>query len=446
MLEKVDPQIALEISKELNRQEEEINLIASENYTPEAVLEAMSSVLTNKYAEGYPGKRYYGGCQIVDNVENLAIERCKKIFGDYSKASHLEIENKQTKSKQATPDMHINVQAHSGSQANMAAYFAVLNPGNTLMGMSLSEGGHLTHGHPVNFSGKLFNVVRYGVNRETETLDFDEIEKLAREHKPKLIVVGASAYSRTIDFERFSKIAKSVDALLMADIAHIAGLIAADLHPNPFPHADIVTSTTHKTLRGPRGGLIMCKQELAEKIDKSVMPGMQGGPFMHIIAAKAVAFKLALEPEFKEYQKQVIKNEKIMSETLKDLGYRIVSGGTDNHLFLVDVRAKNLTGVEAESILAKAGIYVNRNTIPFDTEKPWITSGIRIGTPAITTRGLKEEDCILIAQWIDEALKNKSDEKKLNNIKNEVRALCARNRIYSKEYNLSDVVERQFIL
>jgi glycine hydroxymethyltransferase len=422
MLKKIDPQIATELSKELYRQEEELNLIASENYASEAVLEATASILTNKYAEGYPGKRYYGGCQIADNVENLAIERCKKIFGAE----------------------HVNVQAHSGSQANMAAYFAVLNPGDSIMGMSLSEGGHLTHGHPVNFSGKLFNIIKYGVNKEAETLDYKEIEKLAKEHKPKLIVVGASAYSRTIDFEKFGKIAKSINALLMADIAHIAGLIATGLHPNPFPHADIVTSTTHKTLRGPRGGLIMCKKELAEKIDKSVMPGIQGGPFMHIIAAKAVAFKLALEPEFKEYQEQVIKNAKSMSEELKKLGYKIISGGTDNHLFLVDVKQKELTGVEAESALAKVGIYVNRNTIPFDSEKPWITSGIRIGTPAITTRGLKEDDAILIAHWIDEALKNKNDETKLSKIKSEVRALCLKHKIYSSNYNLSDVAQRQF--
>ena len=424
MLRNIDPEISIELSKELLRQENELNLIASENYAPIAVLEATSSILTNKYAEGYPGTRYYGGCQIADNVENLARERCKMLFGVD----------------------HVNVQAHSGSQANMAAYFAVLNPGDTIMGMSLSEGGHLTHGHPVNFSGKFYNVVRYGVNKETETVDFNQIEELANQHKPKLIVVGASAYPRTLDFEKFSKIAKSIGAYLMTDIAHIAGLIAAGLHPSPKDCADIITSTTHKTLRGPRGGLIMCKKDLAEKIDKAVMPGIQGGPFMHIIAAKAVAFKLALQPEFKDYQLQILKNAKKMASVLADLGYKIVSGGTDTHLFLVDLRSKNLTGIEVESILSKVGIYVNRNTVPYDTQKPWITSGIRIGTPAITTRGLKEEDCEIIAQWIDEAIKNRDNQEKLNLIKAEVYALCSRNSIYGNSFNVNNVSERQFIL
>jgi len=424
MLRNIDPEISTELSKELLRQENELNLIASENYASPAVLEATSSILTNKYAEGYPGTRYYGGCQIADNVENLARERCKMLFGVD----------------------HANVQSHSGSQANMAAYFAVLDPGDTIMGMNLSEGGHLTHGHPVNFSGKFYNVVRYGVNKETETVDFNQIEELANQHKPKLIVVGASAYPRTLDFKKFSEIAKSVGAYLMTDIAHIAGLIAAGLHPSSKDYADIITSTTHKTLRGPRGGLIMCKKELAEKIDKAVMPGIQGGPFMHIIAAKAVAFKLALKPEFKDYQLQVLKNAKKMASSLSNLGYRIVSGGTDTHLFLVDLRSKNLAGIEVESILAKVGIYVNRNTVPYDTQKPWITSGIRIGTPAITTRGLKEEDCEIIAQWIDEAIKDRDNQEKLNLIKAEVYALCARNSIYGNSFNVNNVSERQFIL
>lgn len=410
MLKNKDPKIFEIIKKEYHRQESDINLIASENYTDISVLEAAGSVMTNKYAEGYPGKRYYGGCQFVDEAELLAIERCKKLF-------HAE---------------HVNVQPHSGSQANMAGYFSILNPGDKIMGMRLSEGGHLTHGHPVNFSGKFYDIIPYGVNKETEQIDFDEIEKLANEHKPKLIVVGASAYPREINFKKFSEIAKSIGAYLLTDIAHIAGLVATGLHQSPVGYADLITSTTHKTLRGPRGGLIMSTKELGEKIDKSVMPGIQGGPFMNVVAAKAVAFELALQKDFVSYQKQVVKNTKAMAEKFKQLGYRLVSGGTDNHLILIDLRNKNIKGDEAEHVLSKVGIYVNRNTIPFDTEKPWIGSGIRIGTPAITTRGLKEADVELVTQWIDEALQNKNDNQKLEKIKKEVLALCNQNPIYKK--------------
>lgn len=407
-LKLVDPEIFEVIKNETNRQENEINLIASENYVDKAVLEVTGSILTNKYAEGYPGKRYYSGCQFVDQAELLAIERCKSIF----KAEH------------------VNVQAHSGSQANMAVYFAILQPGDTIMGMRLSEGGHLTHGHNVSFSGKLFKSVSYGVNPSTEQLDYDEIQKLAQEHRPKIIICGASAYSKIIDFERFSKIAKSVGAYLMADIAHIAGLIATELHPSPINHADFVTSTTHKTLRGPRGGLVMCKKEFGSILDKAIMPGMQGGPFMHVIAAKAVAFKLAQSPDFFDYQKQIIKNSKKMCSILQNLGYRIVSGGTDNHLFIIDLRSKGLNGKIAEEILHNTGIYVNRNTIPFDPEKPAITSGIRIGTPAITTRGMQEEQAELIAHLINETLENRNDQKKLETIKQKVNNLCKQFPIY----------------
>lgn len=397
-----DQEIFNIIKKEQSRQDNEINLIASENYVEKSVLEATGSILTNKYAEGYPSKRYYGGCQFVDEAETLAIERCKQLFG---------VE-------------HANVQAHSGSQANMAVYFSILQPGDTILGMKLSEGGHLTHGHSVSFSGRLYKSISYGVNRETEELDYNEIERLALEHKPKLIIAGASAYSRYIDFEKFEKIAKKVGAYFMADIAHIAGLIATGLHQNPAKYADFITSTTHKTLRGPRGGLIMAKKDLGLNIDKSIMPGMQGGPFMNVIAAKAVAFKLALQPEFKEYQKQVLSNAKTMVNTFKALGYRIVSGGTDNHLFLIDLRSKNITGRMAQEILSTAGIYLNMNTIPFDPEKPSITSGIRIGTPAVTTRGMGNSQMEQIVHLIDEALKNKDDAKKLENIKKKGYELC----------------------
>ena len=406
MLAQIDPQIAKLIAKEEHRQNNSINLIASENYTSEAVRQASGSVLTDKYAEGYAGKRYYGGCQFVDQVEELAILRCKQLFNAE----------------------HVNVQPHSGSQANMAAYFGLLNLGDTIMGMRLSEGGHLTHGHNVSFSGKLYHIVSYGVNPQTEQLDYDEILQIAQTHKPKLIVCGASAYSRTIDFAKFGEIAKSVGAYLMADIAHIAGLVATGLHPNPFPHADVVTSTTHKTLRGPRGGLIMCKAELADKIDKAVMPGIQGGPFMQQIAAKAVAFNEALRPDFKIYQQQILDNTQTLAQEFEKLGYRVVAGGTDNHLFMLDLRPKNITGVACEKLLQSVDIYLNRNTIPFDPEKPWITSGIRLGTPALTTKGFKPNDMRVIANLIDQTISNRENQTVLAQIKHTVQILCAKTR------------------
>jgi len=379
-----DTQIWKLINDEKQREQDSINLIASENIAPQEILDAVGSVLMNKYAEGYPGRRYYSGCQFVDKIEEIAIERARKLFGAE----------------------HANVQVHAGSQANMAVYFAILKPGDTVLGMQLSSGGHLTHGHPINFSGALYNFVSYSVNKETEMIDYDEVEKIALEHKPKLIIAGASAYSRTIDFEKFSQIAKKIGAYLMTDIAHIAGLIAVGLHQSPVPYADFVTSTTHKTMRGPRGAFILCKKEYAQLIDKSVMPGMQGGPFMNNIAAKAIMFKGAMEPEFKTYQEQVIKNAHAMADEFKKLGYRIVAGGTDNHLFLLDLRSKNITGKDAELILAKNSIYVNRNTIPFDPQKPFITSGIRIGTPFITSQGKNEEDARSIARKVNDILSN----------------------------------------
>lgn len=391
------------ITREKQRQEETINLIASENYVSDAVMAATGSVLTNKYAEGYPGKRYYPGCTFIDEVENLAIERCKTLFKAY----------------------HANVQAHSGSQANMAVYFSLLQPGDTILGMSLAAGGHLTHGHGVNFSGSLFASIQYTVNRETECLDYDEIEKLAHTHKPKLIVCGASAYSRTIDFQRLSAIAKNSGAYLLADIAHIAGLVAAELHPSPIDCADFVTSTTHKTLRGPRGGLIMSTSEHALKIDRAIMPGMQGGPLMNTIAAKAVAFHEALQPSFIAYQEQIVMNARALCREMQSLGYRIVAGGTDNHLFVVDLTTKNITGLQADQALEKAGINVTRSCIPFDTQKPWITSGIRIGSPAVTTRGMKENDMITIAHLIDDAITHHDNDAVLAAIKVKVRNMCA---------------------
>lgn len=407
-LSQIDPHIAEIIKHEAQRQEQELNLIASENYTPPAVMAAASSVLTNKYAEGYPGKRYYGGCEYVDQAEILAIERSKQLF----KAEHS------------------NVQPHAGSQANMAAYFALLNPGDTLMGMSLAMGGHLTHGHTVNFSGKIYKTIQYSVNKETELLDFNEIEKLAHEHKPKLIVAGASAYSRTIDFKKFSEIAKSVGSYFMADIAHIAGLVATGLHQSPVPYADCVTSTTHKTLRGTRGGFILSTKEHAEAIDRAIMPGIQGGPFMHIIAAKAVGFGLNLQPDFKQYQQQIILNAQKLVDILSTYGYRIVTGGTDNHLFVIDLRNKNITGRAAEVALEKAGISISRSCIPFDPEKPWITSGIRLGTPAVTTRGMREAEMETIATLVHEAILHANDDNKLRAIKEESRELCQRFPIY----------------
>ena len=402
-LSKVDPTIAEAIRNETERQAEGLELIASENFVSDAVLEALGSVFTNKYAEGYPGRRYYGGCQFVDVVEQLAIDRAKQIFGAD----------------------HANVQPHSGTQANITAYMSVMKPGDTLMGMELSQGGHLSHGHPLNFSGLYFKVVSYGVDRETERIDFDQVEKVAREHRPKVIMTGASAYSRIIDFERFSRIAQEVGAVLMADIAHIAGLIAAGLHPSPIPHAEIVTTTTHKTLRGPRGGMILCKESQAKNIDKVLFPGNQGGPLVHVIAAKAVSFLEALQPEFKTYQKNIIENAKVLAETLVGEGLRIVTGGTDNHLFLLDLTPVNLTGKEAEKILGEVDITVNKNTIPFDSKSPMVASGIRIGTPALTTRKMGGNEMKQIGRLIADALKNKDNDTRKSEIRKQVKSLCS---------------------
>ncbi|NLY53942.1 MAG: serine hydroxymethyltransferase [Firmicutes bacterium] len=398
----VDPEIQAVIDQELTRQQNNLELIASENFVSKAVLEAAGSVLTNKYAEGYPGRRYYGGCEVVDIAENLARERACKLFGAD----------------------HANVQPHAGAMANMAVYFTVLNPGDTILGMNLSMGGHLTHGSPVNFSGILYNIVPYGVDKETGLIDYDEVQRLAEEHTPKLIVAGASAYPRTIDFAKFREIADSVGALLMVDMAHIAGLVATGLHPNPVPHAHFVTTTTHKTLRGPRGGMILCQKKYAKAIDKSVFPGMQGGPLMHIIAAKAVAFKEALSDEFKTYQEQVVKNAKALAEGLLARGFDLVSGGTDNHLLLVDLRSKNLTGKDAEKVLDSVRITVNKNTIPYDPESPFVTSGIRIGTPAMTSRGLTEEAMGTVANLIADALENPNDKVVLAKVRKGVAEIC----------------------
>lgn len=403
---KTDPEVFEAMQNELNRQETHIELIASENFVTPAVMRAMGSHLTNKYAEGYPGKRYYGGCEFVDVVEDLARERAKKIFGAD----------------------HVNVQPHSGVQANIAVYFAMLNPGDTILGMNLSHGGHLTHGSPVNISGKYFNIVPYGVSEKDEQIDYDELERLAKEHKPNMIVAGASAYPRTIDFERFSKIAKSVGAYLMVDMAHIAGLVAAGLHPNPVPYADFVTTTTHKTLRGPRGGMILCKEEHAKAVDKAIFPGTQGGPLMHVIAAKAVCFKEAMSDEFKEYQKQIVKNAAVLSAELINEGVRIVSGGTDNHLMLVDVGAAGKTGKEVEALLDQANITANKNTIPFEKLSPFVTSGIRLGTPAVTTRKMKEEQMKVIASCIARVIKE--GENAVPEVKKTVLELCERFPLY----------------
>lgn len=405
-LSKVDLEIEGLIKKELKREQESIELIASENFTSEAVMEAMGSFLTNKYAEGYPKKRYYGGCYVVDEVEDIARERAKKLFGAE----------------------HANVQPHAGSQANMAVYLTVLNVGDVVLGMDLSNGGHLTHGSPVNFSGKLYNFVSYGVDKETEEINYDDVRKLAIKHKPKLIVAGASAYSRVIDFKKFREIADEVGAYLMVDMAHIAGLVAAGIHPSPVPYADFVTTTTHKTLRGPRGGLILCKEKFAKELDKNIFPGMQGGPLMHIIAAKAVCFKEALEPEFKEYMQQVVNNAKELSEALKGYGFKIVSNGTDNHLLLVDLNNKNVTGKEVEILLDSVGVTLNKNTVPNETRSPFVTSGVRIGTPAVTTRGFKEEDMKEIATIINDAIENR--EGNLEEVKNRVKKLCNKYPLY----------------
>lgn len=407
-LKDVDPEIYKAIEDEKRREKECLELIASENFVSDAVMEAQRSVMTNKYAEGYPGKRYYGGCQFVDVAESLAIERAKKLFGCE----------------------HVNVQPHSGTQANMAVYFACLDIGDTMLSMKLSHGGHLSHGSPVSFSGKYFNIILYGVDKETETIDYDQVLKIARDCKPKLIICGASAYPRIIDFKKFREIADEVGAYLLADIAHIAGLVAAKLHPDPLPYCDFVTTTTHKTLRGPRSGMIMCKEKHAKMIDKMVFPGIQGGPFMHTIAAKAVCFAQALKSDFKEYQKQIIKNAQALAAELKKEGLRLVSGGTDNHLMLIDLTDKNITGKEAEEVLGKAGIVVNKNTIPFEKRSPFITSGLRIGTPAVTTRGMKEEEMKRIAKWIGEILKDIQNEKTIAQVKEEVKELCDRFPLY----------------
>ena len=410
-LKTVDPEIQKAIDQELSRQREKLEMIASENIVSTAVMQAQGSILTNKYAEGYPGKRYYGGCEYVDIVEQLAIDRAKKLFGaEYA-----------------------NVQPHSGAQANTAVYFALLEPGDTILGMNLTDGGHLTHGSPVNISGKYFKIIPYGVDKETERIDYDELERLAKEHQPKLIVGGASAYSRVIDFERMAQIAKSVGAYLMIDMAHIAGLVAAGLHPSPVPYADVVTTTTHKTLRGPRGGLILCRDaEFGKQFNKAIFPGIQGGPLMHVVAAKAVAFKEALSDEFKVYQQQVLDNAKALADELVKKGFRIVSGGTDNHLMLVDLRSKNITGKEAQFLLDEIGITANRNTIPFEPLSPFVTSGIRLGTPALTTRGLKEEDIREVADIIADVIENREDSAVIEAAKAKVQAICKKFPLYEE--------------
>ncbi len=409
-LRDVDPEIAKAIHLETERQADGLELIASENFVSEAVMEAAGSAMTNKYAEGYPGRRYYGGCEFVDRAEALAIERAKALFGA----------------------AHVNVQPHSGTQANMAVYFSVLQPGDTIMGLNLAHGGHLTHGSPVNFSGRFFRVIPYGVHPETEQIDFAQVERLAREHRPKMIVVGGSAYPRTLDFATFKEIAAAVGAILMADIAHPAGLIAAKLHPSPIPYAEFVTTTTHKTLRGPRGGMVMCQEEYGAVLNKNLFPGFQGGPLMHIIAAKAVAFKEALSDEFRAYQRQIQLNAVALAEELGALGFRLVAGGTDTHLMLVDLRPKRLTGKVAETALEKAGITVNKNAIPFDPEKPAVTSGIRIGTPAVTTRGMREEEMRLIGQLIAEVLQDATDEARQRRVRDKVRELCQQFPLYTE--------------
>lgn len=402
-VKKFDVEVYEALMKEADRQEEHIELIASENFVSPAVLEAVGSVLTNKYAEGYPAKRYYGGCEFVDIAEQLAIDRAKELFNAE----------------------FANVQPHSGSQANFAAYSSIIASGDTVLGMNLSHGGHLTHGSPVNFSGKFFNIVPYGVSKETETIDYDEVEKLAELHKPKMIIAGASAYPRAIDFARFRAIADKVGAYFVVDMAHIAGLVAAGIHENPVPYADIVTTTTHKTLRGPRGGMILAKEKFGKAINSQVFPGMQGGPLMHVIAGKAVALKEALSDDFKKYQRQIVANAKALADGLNARGFRIVSGGTDNHLVLIDVNSKGLTGKDCQAALDKANITTNKNTIPFETLSPFVTSGIRIGSPAVTTRGMKENEMKLIADFIADVFDNISDDNKINGIKSKVKELCA---------------------
>jgi glycine hydroxymethyltransferase len=407
-LKTVDPQVYQTIQMELQRQAYQLELIASENTVSRAVLDAQGSIFTNKYAEGYPGKRYYGGCEFADTIESLAISRALEIFGaEYA-----------------------NVQAHSGSQANMAVYFATLQPGDKVMGMDLAHGGHLTHGSSVNFSGQLYDFVSYGVDKETETIDMTEVERIALEHRPKMIVAGASAYPRFIDFDGFRQIADKIGALFMVDMAHIAGLVATGVHPSPVPYADFVTSTTHKTMRGPRGGLILAKEKFAKGLNSKIFPGIQGGPLVHVIAAKAVAFKEALTDDFNKYQAQVVVNARVLGESLKASGFRLVSGGTDNHLLLVDLSSKGITGKDAEEALEKAGLTVNKNAVPFDTQPRFVTGGIRVGTPAVTTRGLKETEMKMIASWIDRVISNVSDESQLAAIRHEVHDLCVRFPLY----------------
>jgi glycine hydroxymethyltransferase len=409
VLSQFDPQVAEAIRHETERQEYNLELIASENFVSEAVLEAQGSIMTNKYAEGYPGKRYYGGCEHVDVVEQLAIDRAKELFGAE----------------------HANVQPHAGSQANMAVYFAACKPGDTILGMNLSHGGHLTHGSPVNFSGRFYTIVPYGVSPETETIDYAEVERLAVEHKPKMIVVGASAYPRTLDFPAFRAIADKVGAKVMVDMAHIAGLVAAGVHPSPVPYAEFVTTTTHKTLRGPRGGMILCREEFAKAVNSQIFPGIQGGPLMHVVAAKAVAFKEALQPEFKLYQQQIVKNAKALSEALMKRGFKLTSGGTDNHLMLINFSGTEITGKAAEEALDKAGITVNKNTVPFETRSPFVTSGIRIGTPACTSHGLKEADMDQVAGYVADAVAHIGDDLKLAAIKVQVNSMMKKFPLYA---------------
>ena len=398
----LDPEVAQAMAGELSRQRDTLEMIASENFVPRAVLQAQGSVLTNKYAEGYPGKRYYGGCEFVDVAESLAISRAKELFGAE----------------------HANVQPHSGAQANMSVYFTIVNPGDTVLGMNLAHGGHLTHGHPLNFSGKLYTIVPYGVRKDDERIDYSELERLAHQHRPKMIMVGASAYPRIIDFPRIAAVAKAVGAPMVVDMAHIAGLVAVGLHPSPVPHADFVTSTTHKTLRGPRSGLILCREQYAKDLDRSVFPGVQGGPLMHIIAAKAVCFKEAMEPAFKDYQRQIVANAQRLAGSIDSQGYRIVSGGKDNHMMLVDVFSKGVTGKAAEAALGRAGITVNKNAIPFDQNPPMVASGIRVGTPALTTRGMREAEMDLVGELIGRVLATPYDERVAGMVKQEVDRLC----------------------
>jgi glycine hydroxymethyltransferase len=419
-LDSVDPAIADLLREEAKRQATGLELIPSENLVSEAVLEAMGSIFTNKYAEGYPGKRYYGGCEYVDIAEQLAIDRAKELFGAD----------------------HANVQAHSGTSANVAVYMALLQPGDTVLGMALSHGGHLTHGHPLNFSGRMYKFTEYHVRRDTEQIDYAEIEELAHQHKPKMIVAGASAYSRIIDFERIAKVAKSVDALFFVDMAHIAGLVAAGSHPSPVPHADVVSTTTHKTLRGPRGGLVLCRAALAKEIDKLTFPGTQGGPLVHTIAAKAVCLKEAMEPSFKEYQKQIVANAKAMADAISKRGFRVVAGGTDNHVFLIEVHSRGITGKDAEQALDRAGITVNKNSIPFDPLPPMKAGGIRLGSPSITTRGMKEPEMELIAGWIAEILTNIGEPEIEQKVRKQVAELAARFPIYEPRMNASAVPAR----